>query len=206
LNVHAGTRNERHHSGVEYEVAQLSAAGFQWPPGLARDPVACLRTQPRFNGGIVSAIEVRLQKDDILYRFADSSADASGRLAGCWWFDSDTFLFLKNRAAQSGRQIRDMAREAFAVHDAFDTDMGIMLQGRLASAFWAFKGVTATADNKNPKNAHQPFGQYAGGGDDFRAPAPSVMTNRFGFDAMQLYVPGGFGPGDFSPMKEFDRL
>lgn len=198
MSVHAGTRNAGLHVGPLYEVAQLSAAGFQWPPGLNRDPALCAKTQPRFNGGIVSAIEVRLQRDDLVYRFADSRKKTlAEQLLGNWWFDYDTCLYLMSVSGRSQQALKDAARSAFAVLDDFKTDMGVLVKGKLAADFWAFKGITATADNKNPKLTDLPFGLYKGGNADSPAPAPSVMSDRHGVNALQLYVPGGFQESDF---------
>jgi hypothetical protein len=49
------------------------------------------------------------------------------------------------------------------------------VKGQLATDFWAFKGITATAGNKNPKPADRPFGLYDSSG---TTPAGSPSGRR----------------------------
>lgn len=179
--IHEGTRNSHLHAGKPYLIAQLEAVGYEWPPGTVwrgeKHPAEYWRCQPRFNGGIVSAIEVRLQRGDKIYRFAGSDTPQDRHISKCWWFDEDTCIFLWSRSGGTDHGFRNAAREAFAVIRDW-SDMDRLVTGRLAHDFWAFKGVTATATG-----------------------AGSTMRDRNGFDAMQLFVPGGFKAGDFNDLK-----
>src|SRR5262245_33200252 len=96
--VWGGTRNGDHHIGKAYEYAQLEAAGFEWPKRKSKSGPKTKQQQPRFNGGVTSPLEVRLQKGDKLFRFNPSDpGDLARQVRGHWWFDRDTCIYLWSR-------------------------------------------------------------------------------------------------------------
>lgn len=182
--IYDGTRNYDHHCGIRYEVATLEATGFQWAAVGQKEkeanPKNYGKSQPKFNGGIISPIETRLQKNDKIYRFSDSASNQEQIVGGRWWFDMDTCIFLWSKAGigQTDAGYRSAARAAFAVLHEWG-DMGRLVTGILACDFWAFKGLTAPAKGNE-----------------------CSINNPYGLDGLQIFVPGGFVKSDFTAVKD----
>jgi|GEM_PF-4236257 len=185
MKLHEKTVNEGHHQGTLYEIAQLEAAGYQWPDsakwGGTLHPEKYKTTQAKFNGGIVSPIESRLQKGDKIYRFADSKLDFATHMGGRWWFDYDTCLALYKHSGTglTDEGFRRAARAGMAVLYEWG-DMGKLVTGVLNHDFWAIKGCSAPAYGK--RNGEK-------------------INNPYGLDVLQMFVPGGFKKEHFTDIK-----
>lgn len=171
IQIWAGTRNGDRHFGRSYQDAQLDAAGvFRSNPRVQK---------PKFNGGITSPLETRLQTGDKIYRFAGSrQTRLEDQIRGSWWFDYDTCLFLWSKVKDdSDEGFRNVARTAFAVLDEW-SDMNFCVSGVLAYDFWAISGNTARADS-----------------------GATHAINPYGLLVRQIFIPGGLTRNDFNIVR-----
>ena len=135
------------------------------------------RVQAKFNGGISSPIETRLQKGDKIYRFSGSSTPLDRHVAGRWWFDEEACIFLWSKAKNRDSEFRSLARAMFAVLHEWG-DMGNLVTGTLCEDFWALKGMSAPATS-DKQSLHNPFG----------------------LNGLQIFVPGGFTQADLVSLR-----
>ncbi len=167
--IYDGTKNYTLHFGDDYRNAQERASGRVKGTEAGRE---------RYNGGLSSPLETRLQRGDALYRFSGSAAmSVDKRASGEWWFDRETLLFLMSRGGGTDAGFRQVARTAFAVIDEW-SDMNFCVSGILAHDVWAIGGNTAAASGRG-----------------------GTLHNPYGLSVRQLFVPGGLKPSDFSLVR-----
>lgn len=141
--------------------------------------------QPRFNGGVVAQREVRLHAGDKLYRFCGSDAKSLEQQSrGSWWFDEEMCLFLWSISDGTDASFREAARTVFAVLPEW-SDMNFCVAGRLQADYWAIRGTTARAAGRD-----------------------GHLSNRYGHEARQLFVPGQLSLDAFKAkdVSDFKRV
>jgi hypothetical protein len=189
--IYAGTHNVNYRiNSALYRFSQLEAAGFQWPaprfgspkalfadlahanaPDAAGMLEAWMASNPRFNGGVTMPRDTRYQKGDYLYRFSDSSASQRRSVSGKWWFDYDSYLYLRGQSYGDFSRFRDYARAGFCVLDEYG-DMGNLVRAKLIVDLWAIIGSSAPA-----RGARSERGRDS-------------IVNWFGSNLFQIYIPG----------------
>jgi hypothetical protein len=156
-------------------------------------------SQPKFNGGMVGQMALRLTAGERLFRFADSRKKSLAEcLAGGWWFDIDTYLFFEmhcfqervsrgdlsildkkdlegsrdNRHAFFNSAFQEMARVGLAVVSDFG-DMRRLIAATLKADYWVFRGSSAAASGERRDGSTR-----------------ERVHNRYEFDVSQLFIPG----------------